>query len=179
LIYFYTRNTFLLSFWSSRQFKFSQCISYIKGNKLGKTAHEINDHFIRSIVEIKSELTTCKINHVSARIESGHLHEMPSLPANLEVICISRYIFQIFFSVNNSDDATRGKDIPLLLKILTEFSPILRYAFSRFGVCFQKWRRSFSPILGQKLPGNPPEKPGWRAKKRSSVGTSSENLGRR
>ncbi len=95
LIYFYTRNTFLLSFWSSRQFNFSQCTSYIKGNQFGKTADEINDHLIRSIVEIKSELTTCKINHLSATIESGHLHEIPSLPANLEVICISRYSVQI------------------------------------------------------------------------------------
>ncbi len=96
MIYFYTRNTFPLSFWSSKQFDFSQCTSlYIKGNQFGKTADEINDHLIRSIVEIKSELTTCKINHLSATIESGHLHEMPSLPANLEVICISRYIVQI------------------------------------------------------------------------------------
>jgi len=31
--------------------------------------------------------------------------------------------------------------------------------------------------FGAKLPGNPPEKPGWRAKKRSSVGISPENLG--
>jgi hypothetical protein len=53
---------------------------------------------------------------------------------------------------------------PLLLKILTEFSPILGYAFSHFGVgflpfgiFFRKWRGSFSPILGQKLPENPPE----------------------
>jgi hypothetical protein len=54
LIYFYTRNAFLLRSWSSRQFNFSQCTSYIKGNKFGKTADEINDHLIRSIVEIKS-----------------------------------------------------------------------------------------------------------------------------
>jgi hypothetical protein len=43
------------------------------------------------------------------------------------------------------------------LKILTEFSPILGYAFSHFGVFFRKWTRLFSPIFGQKLPGNPPE----------------------
>jgi hypothetical protein len=30
--------------------------------------------------------------------------------------------------------------------------------------------------LEQNLPQNPPEKPGWRAKKRSSAGTSPENL---
>ncbi len=70
LICFYTTNTFLLSFWSSRQLKFSQCTSYIKGNQFGKTADEINDHLIRSIVEIQSEYTTCKIYHLSATIES-------------------------------------------------------------------------------------------------------------
>jgi hypothetical protein len=74
---------------------------------------------------------------------------------------------------------------PLLLKILTEFSPILGYAFSHFGVGFLPFWGffpkvdkvifshfgsfspifgsfspifgPFSPIFGQKLPGNPPE----------------------
>jgi hypothetical protein len=60
---------------------------------------------------------------------------------------------------------------PLLLKILTEFSPILGYAFSHFGVGFLPFWGflpkvekvifshfgSFSPILGQKLPGKSPE----------------------
>jgi hypothetical protein len=71
------------------------------------------------------------------------------------------------------------------LKILTEFSPILGYAFSHFGVGFLPFWGffpkvdkvifshfgsfspifgsfspifgPFSPIFGQKLPGNPPE----------------------
>jgi hypothetical protein len=82
------------------------------------------------------------------------------------------------------------------LKILTEFSPILGYAFSHFGVGFLPFWGffpkvdkvifshfgSFSPIFWQKLPGNPPEnlknQDGEQKIKIKKVFTS-ENLGRR
>ncbi len=78
----------------------------------------------------------------------------------------------------------KGGNHPLLLKILTEFSPILGYAFSRFGVFFRKWRRSFSPILGHFLLflGKSYReillKTRMESKKKKKVFTS-ENLGRR
>ncbi len=58
---------------------------------------------------------------------------------------------------------------PLLLKMLTEFSPILRYAFSHFRVGF--WGKSYREILLENQHGE--------QKKRSSVGTSPENLGQK
>jgi len=39
-----------------------------------------------------------------------------------------------------------------------EYPSLLFKIFSHFRVCFLKWRRSFSPILGQNLSGNPQSK---------------------
>jgi hypothetical protein len=65
--------------------------------------------------------------------------------------------------VTCSGGVTGGRG--LLLKILTDI-------FFHFEVCFRPFRGMLPQVeklifscFGAKLPGNPPETPGWRAKK--------------